>query len=353
MVRKMLLLLAVLVSFTSIHAQGNECPAGLETKLEVGMEVQAAPGGPLNMRRLPSRSADLLGQANPADVLTIEDGPACAEGFAWWQVDRSSFVGWVAEGRINPDGTFIQYFLFPEGLPSPADDLTVVFETDTFSGRTSTTDWGAVVRRDNTLFPGFQLIEVEDYLRDNPAAMARFNTAGLFAGLRVEPVDFYTLYVPSFWTELEGLRAVLDEQPEAPEVIPAPVVTFDDETPQRFVTQVAYIPFVNGTGVRFLTAYTETESRLTYISYDFQGITDDGRYYIDGTFPVYSDELDLSFPSGTSYEDYIAGVVEQLNALEPDDFSPSLTALDESMATIEVTGSDGDTPLAAADAAAG
>ena len=271
MARKMLLLLAVLVSFTGIQAQGNECPAELETKLEVGMEVQPAPGGPLNMRRLPSRSADLLGQADPADVLTIEDGPACAEGFAWWQVERSSFVGWVAEGRTNPDGTFIQYFLFPAGLPSPANDLSVVFETDDFSGRTSTTDWGAGVRRDNTLFPGFQLIEVEDYLSDTPEAMAEFNTEGLFAGLRVEPVDFYTRYVPTFWEQLEGLRAVLDDQPAAPEVIPAPVVTFDDETPQRFVTQVSYITFVNGSGVRFLTAYTENESELEYISYDFQG----------------------------------------------------------------------------------
>lgn len=347
MARKMLLLLAVLVSFTSIQAQGNACPAELETKLEVGVEVQTAPGAPLNMRRLPSRSADLLGQADPADVLTIEDGPACAEGFAWWQVDRSSFVGWVAEGRINPDGTYIQYYLFPEGLTAPADDLSVVFETDTFSGRTSTTDWGAVARRDNTLFPGFQLVEVEDYLSSTPAAMAQFNSAGLFAGLRVEPVDFYTNYVPSFWEQLEGLRALLDEQPEAPDAIPAPIVTFDDETPQRFVTGVAYIPFVNGVGVRFLTAYTERETQLPYISYDFQGITDDGRYYVDGTFPIYADDLNLRMPSGTSYEDYIAGVVEQLNAIAPEDFMPTLTALDESMATIEVTGSDGDTTLAA------
>lgn len=345
MARKILLLLAVLVSFTGIQAQGNECPAELETKLEVGVDVQTAPGAPLNMRRLPSRSADLLGQADPADVLLIEDGPACAEGFAWWQVDRSSFIGWVAEGRINPDGTFIQYYLYPEGLTAPADDLTVVFETDTFSGRTSTTDWGAVERRDDMLFPGFQLIEVEDYLSDTPAAMAEFNTEGLFAGLRIEPVDFYTRYVPSFWEQLEGLRAVLDEQPAAPEVIPAPVVTFDDEQPQRFVTQVSYISFVNGTGVRFLTAYTEDETELEYISYDFQAITDDGRYYIDGTFPVYSDDLDLNL-TGDDYAAYIAGVVEQLNALEPDAFAPSLTDLDESLATLEVTGSDGDSTLA-------
>ena len=42
----------------------------------------------------------------------------------------------------------------------------------------------------------------------------------------------------------------------------------------------------------------------------------------------------------------IAGVVEQLSTLAPDAFAPSLTALDESLATIEVTGSDEDTALA-------
>jgi uncharacterized protein YraI len=347
MARKILLLLAVLISFAGVQAQGNDCPAELQTNLEVGASVQTAPGAPLNMRRLPSRSADLLGQADPADVLAIQDGPACAEGFAWWQVDRTGFVGWVAEGRVNPDGSFAQYYLYPEGLLAPADDLAVVFETDAFSGRTSTTDWGAVSRRENTLFPGFQLIEVEDYLSDTPEAMADFNTEGLFAGLRVEPVDFYTHYVPSFWEQLEALHGLLAEQPATPAFVPAPFVTFDDEQTQRFVTQVAYIPFVNGTGVRFLTAYTEDESELTYISYDFQGITDDGRYYVNGDFPVYSEDLDLDM-TGDDYAAYITGVVDQLNALAPDAFAPSLTALDESLATLEVTGSDGDTPLAAA-----
>ena len=50
--------------------------------------------------------------------------------------------------------------------------------------------------------------------------------------------------------------------------------------------------------------------------------------------------------TGDDYEAYIAGVVEQLNALAPDAFAPSLTVLDESLATIEVTGSDEDTALA-------
>jgi hypothetical protein len=279
-------------------------------------------------------------------VLVIQDGPACAEGYAWWQVDRSGFIGWVAEGTTNADGSFNEYFLYPAGLLEPADDLSVVWETDTFSGSTSTTDWGAVQRRDNTFFPGFRLVEVQRYLRDVPEAMAQFNTDGLFAGLRVEPADFYTHYVPSFLEQLDALRTVLSEQPEAPASVPAPFVTFDDQETQRFVTQVAYIPFVNGTGVRFLTIYTEDETELTYISYDFQAITDDGRYYINGDFPVYSDGLDLNM-TGDDYAAYITGVVDQLNALAPEDFAPNLTALDESLATLEVTGSDGDTTLAA------
>lgn len=59
-------------------------------------------GGPNNLRREPSLSSALVGQANPGEQMIItHDQPVCADGMLWWNVWKlnSPGAGWTSEGQ--------------------------------------------------------------------------------------------------------------------------------------------------------------------------------------------------------------------------------------------------------------
>ncbi|MCU0497839.1 MAG: SH3 domain-containing protein [Anaerolineae bacterium] len=65
-----------------------------------------------NVRRFPSRSAELLGQLNIGTQFRIVGGPMCNEGYIWWEIEGPNYQGgtvrgWTAEG----DGQ--RYYLEP------------------------------------------------------------------------------------------------------------------------------------------------------------------------------------------------------------------------------------------------
>jgi hypothetical protein len=62
------------------------------------------------VRAAPALSAEVIGELGPGTVMQIVDGPVCADGYVWWQVEHSSLPGgkgWTAEGD------FQAYFLEP------------------------------------------------------------------------------------------------------------------------------------------------------------------------------------------------------------------------------------------------
>jgi hypothetical protein len=101
-----------------------------------------------------------------------------------------------------------------------------------------------------------------------------------------------------------------------------------------------YIKFQNGSGIRYITQYGEQpwpfdNSRLFYT---FQGLTDDGAWYISAVLPV--NHAALEGDDGlarmqedytkfqTNYPAYVDYVEKQLNAEQPDTFTPNLPSLD-------------------------
>jgi len=125
---------------------------------------------------------------------------------------------------------------------------------------------------------------------------------------------------------------------------------------QVFAAQIQTIQFQNGSGVRFLTEYAQSFATINNreLFYHFQGLTDDGKYYIIAILPVTapmlaSDEKpDAPVPPDgvpfPGYDDpnadfigYYDAITEKLNAQTPENFQPSLSVLDDLMRSLIVT----------------
>ncbi len=107
--------------------------------------------------------------------------------------------------------------------------------------------------------------------------------------------------------------------------------------------QAAPLSFQNGNGFRFLILKKFDASGLndTSMTYMYQGLTKDGQYIVSFLSSVNAPFLaDLAtgqiFTSDEETTNYIKLVNERLNAADPTQFDPPLTALDELCASIVV-----------------
>lgn len=66
--------------------------------LSLGQQAVGSPGLPSRVRAGASTSADIVGQIEAGDVVNIEAGPICADGYNWYFARNSSVAGWTAEG---------------------------------------------------------------------------------------------------------------------------------------------------------------------------------------------------------------------------------------------------------------
>ena len=131
-----------------------------------------------------------------------------------------------------------------------------------------------------------------------------------------------------------NLKAMLAARPAAPE-LPIPTLPIWPHT-QVFRSQVKYLDFQNGSGVRFLTQYAVEAIPVTNheIFYSFQGLTEDGSYYVATYFPIAAAGLDDELvvedweAFNTGYQNYLVETVGHLNSLSADEFEPRLDLLD-------------------------
>ena len=114
---------------------------------------------------------------------------------------------------------------------------------------------------------------------------------------------------------------------------------------QAFHVQVEYLTFSGGEGVRYLTTYNQEPRQINNaeLFYTYQGLTNDGAYYIAAQFPVAapnlpaaSDIADMDAFMAT-YEQYLADTVVALDQLDSSQFTPDLALLDNVIRSIQVT----------------
>lgn len=119
---------------------------------------------------------------------------------------------------------------------------------------------------------------------------------------------------------------------------------------QTFFSHETVISFNGGQGVRFVTDYNESSHPISNktLFYTFQGLTDDGMYWVAVTLPISSPILpaDADFrtlPEGyrieswfQSYSTYVSDVEVALEAQAPDSFFPTFSILDSLVESITV-----------------
>ncbi|MBZ0302093.1 MAG: SH3 domain-containing protein, partial [Anaerolineae bacterium] len=97
-------------------AQIESCPDALASQLYPGVFARVSSANnllPLNLRADPRLNANIVRKIAPDQTFQVLAGPACADGFAWFEVAYGLTVrrGWVAEGEKTAQGA--DYFAEP------------------------------------------------------------------------------------------------------------------------------------------------------------------------------------------------------------------------------------------------
>ena len=158
----------------------------------------------------------------------------------------------------------------------------------------------------------------------------------------VYPVTAYSAMQPLVGRQIEQLQVLLAERPSIPGGT-LPYLPLHNAA-QVFHSQLAYLAFANGAGVRYVTAFSQESSPITnqQLIYTFQGLTEDGQYYVAAFFPVTTAvlpdtvQVDDWEAFSLNYATYVAETKAALNDLTPFDFTPDLTLLDAGVTSLRV-----------------
>lgn len=157
----------------------------------------------------------------------------------------------------------------------------------------------------------------------------------MLSGIRVFRVDEINALEAGV---IESLDAVREEQADHLSDFPrfAGAGTLID-------AQLAPLSFQNGEGYRYLftKAFDAAPVSSTALTYMFQGVTSDEKYFVSFIMtvqaPFLAEYINQPLATVEEFEAYYQIVNERVNTSNPDAFEPALTALDELVASIVVS----------------
>jgi hypothetical protein len=193
--------------------------------------------------------------------------------------------------------------------------------------------------------PGHIQLKLEGYPLQN-----RFHQPQIY----VYPAQAYAEMVPGAFESIHRLDNIL-YAPTGPAVNDQlPFVPFFNAQPV-FTSNVKILPFQNGQGVRFLTEYAQYFAPVNNheMFYHYQGLTNDGAYYVIAILPISvplvaeSSDPTAPLPNGiVPYPDvndpnadwptYYKSVTEVLNATPADAFTPAIDQLDALIGSMRI-----------------
>ncbi len=165
--------------------------------------------------------------------------------------------------------------------------------------------------------------------------------------IAVYGVDAYEAASPQAGRQIAALRALLADRPAtirgaADASNPLPFLPYGPSA-ELFHAQAVLVEFAGGAGVRYIAQRDLGTAPVTNadVFYTFQGLTDDGAFYISAVLPIAVPGLpDDDAAAGEAAEDgwdaYIAGVVDALEAVDGADVTPPLAKLDAMVGSIVV-----------------
>lgn len=181
-----------------------------------------------------------------------------------------------------------------------------------------------------------------------PAPESLFERSG---GIRVYSVSDFEAYpwnqeVVDALAELLESRADLSVymSPEAEAPLPfLPIVPAG----QVIRARASYLESDTLSGISYVTIYRHDLAPFlaNEAIYTFQGLTNDGLYYVSAVFPLTTDVFPQAVPPtfdpvafSEGFDAYVAESVVSLNASAPDDFTPTLTGLDDVILSLSING---------------
>ena len=125
------------------------------------------------------------------------------------------------------------------------------------------------------------------------------------------------------------------------------------EACQAFAGHVRYVNFKNGQGVFFLTQWDRETAQISNdgLEYAYQGITNDGQYWVYAEFSVaapflprgdepevvaWNEKNYLLSHKSQAYEEYLRPVLIKLEALPPNKFQPNLELIEQLIESLDV-----------------
>jgi len=346
------------------------CPGAPVITLKAGdwVIVSLDPPLPNRLRRQPASSSDLIGEAQPGESLLVLEGPACAEGYAWWRVrSLAGLEGWTVEGDdsgywlVDPISVWNP---LPEPLSHRGAQIYSLREFN-ISADLALVD-GITGEYLPLATPLPTPLTVQTPYPNDPrgdldlgvtlhAAQSIYNLRGTLEGTLYvfeleEPLSRFYLNRMKDEDCTATLRSSL-ARPEITKTDLKPFCGMGVGLPLHFIADIERIQFSGGQGVRFLisSANYQTINNLYYV---FQGLSDDGRYYIRGLFrpiahpfivdaPTLQNDFgpllgwkDGQYEQAEASYDLFNGRIEQMLNAGVLPLYPSLDFLDEMLASI-------------------
>jgi len=183
--------------------------------------------------------------------------------------------------------------------------------------------------------PWWSTPEHREYRFNNWVLSDAFHTPTI----RIYPVADFIAINENVSSGLDALRIALDTYPADHSGL---LVSDLFNAGQLYQSNVKYIDFQNGTGARWLSQYGQGYYSVGWpnLFYTYQGLTDDGLYYVSMILPInhpYLPDVDVADLDDDFYENYGAyrdGVVAQLEGESDNTFMPSLVLLDKIVASL-------------------
>jgi uncharacterized protein YraI len=97
------------------------CDPAAPPRLAKGTQGRVQPTAPNNLRADPISDGTKLGQIPAGEVFNVLDGPRCAEGYTWWQVEYQGMTGWTVEtveGEYVVESPAMWQSITPENVSS-------------------------------------------------------------------------------------------------------------------------------------------------------------------------------------------------------------------------------------------
>ena len=158
----------------------------------------------------------------------------------------------------------------------------------------------------------------------------------------VFPVDGLAAANPETGEIVDLLKALIEAPQEDSEMPFLPTLN----EMQIFHTHLQYLDFKNGHGLRYLTMFSQGIVPVSNVQliYTFQGLTEDGKYFVSAILPVTHPSLPAdetitgSEPPEflSDYRAYLENVAAALNPQTSSSFVPDLTLLDAMISSIEI-----------------